>query len=304
MQTPWRDIAVSDAHVHFLSHAFFEGLSRQKGASIDAHLSGLGIEVPNEDPAILANRWVEELDKHGVRSTVLIASIPDDEASIAIAVRAFPERFYGYFMLDPTQLNAVQRVDSAIENGLRGICFFPAMHRYAMHDDCAVAVLESLKDRQGIAVFVHCGVLSVGIRAKVGLPSRFDMRFSNPIDLHSVALRFPNLNFVIPHFGAGYFREALMLADLCPNVYFDTSSTNSWVKYQAPSMEVRDAFRKSLELLGPRRLLFGTDSSFFPRGWHRAVFEIQVGLLSDLGASAGDAELILGGNLRRILAAS
>ena len=38
--------------------------------------------------------------------------------------------------------DAVQRVESAIENGLRGICFFPAMHRYAMHDDCAVAVLD------------------------------------------------------------------------------------------------------------------------------------------------------------------
>jgi predicted TIM-barrel fold metal-dependent hydrolase len=303
MQTPWRDIAVSDAHVHFLSRAFFEGLGRQKGASIDAQLSGLGIEIPTEDPTTLANRWVQELDKHGVRSTVLIASIPGDEAPLTKAVRAFPERFHGYFMLDPTQSNAVQRVDSAIENGLRGICFFPAMHRYAMHDECAVAVLESLQDRQGIAVFVHCGVLSVGIRAKLGLPSRFDMRFSNPIDLHSVALRFPNLNFVIPHFGAGYFREALMLADLCPNVYFDTSSTNSWVKYQTPAIEVHDAFRKSLELLGPRRLLFGTDSSFFPRGWHRAVFETQVSILSDLGTSADDAELILGANLRRILAA-
>ena len=93
-----------------------------------------------------------------------------------------------------------------------------------------------------------------------------------------------------------------MLADLCPNVYFDTSSTNSWVKYHAPSMEVRDAFRKSLDLLGPRRLLFGTDSSFFPRGWHRAIFDAQVNLLFDLGVSADEAELIFGANLRRILA--
>ena len=127
------------------------------------------------------------------------------------------------------------------------------------------------------------------------------MRFSNPIDLHSIALRFPDLNFVIPHFGAGYFREALMVADLCPNVYFDTSSTNSWVKYQAPMMEVRDAFRRSLNLLGPRRLLFGTDSSFFPRGWHRASSIRRSSLLFDLGVSGDDAELIFGANLRRLL---
>ena len=84
---------------------------------------------------------------------------------------------------------------------------FPCDASIFDHDECVLAVLES-SDRQGIVVFVHCGVLSVGIRAKIGLPSRFDMRFSNPIDLHSIALRFPNLNFVIPHFGRVISRGA------------------------------------------------------------------------------------------------
>ena len=141
----------------------------------------------------------------------------------------------------------------------------------------------------------------VGIRAKVGLSSHFDMRFSNPIDLHSIALRFPDLNFVIPHFGAGYFREALMVADLCPNVYFDTSSTNSWVRYQPALLDLRDVFRRSIDLLGSRRLLFGTDSSFFPRGWRRDIFDTQANLLFDLGVSSQDAALIFGSNLRHIL---
>ena len=43
----------------------------------------------------------------------------------------------------------------------------------------------------------------------------------------------------LPHFGAGYFREALMLADLCPNVYLDTSSSNSWMRYEGPRPEDR-----------------------------------------------------------------
>src|SRR6202021_737674 len=59
---------------------------------------------------------------------------------------------------------------------------------------------------RGVA-FVHCGVLSVGVRKALGLPSPFDMKFSNPVDLHAVALRFPQLRFVVPHFGAGYLRE-------------------------------------------------------------------------------------------------
>jgi len=301
MKTPWRDIAVSDAHVHFLSDNFFDVLSQQKGAPIADQLKHLGFEAPDPDPAALAARWVQELDHHGVQSAVLIASVPGDEDSVAKAIGHFPDRFYGFFMVDPTQTDAMDRVGRAIDKGMRGICLFPAMHRYSMSDERINALLEDVANRTGTIVFIHCGVLSVGIRAKLGLQSRFDMRFSNPVDVHAAALRFPQINFVIPHFGAGYFREALMVADLCPNVYFDTSSTNSWVKYQGPMMELADAFRRLLELLGAHRLLFGTDSSYFPRGWHRSIFDSQVNLLFDMGVTTDDAELIFGGNLRRIL---
>ncbi len=99
------------------------------------------------------------------------------------------------------------------------------MHGYSIHDDCVRPVFE-WAEQDHRAVFVHCGVLSVGVRGKLGLQSPFDMRFSNPIDLHAVALRYPSVPIIVPHFGAGYFREALMLADLCPNVYLDTSSSN------------------------------------------------------------------------------
>ena len=44
-------------------------------------------------------------------------------------------------------------------------------------------------------------MLTVGVRRKLGLASPFDMRYSNPIDLHAIALLHPKLNFVVPHFG-------------------------------------------------------------------------------------------------------
>ncbi len=104
--------------------------------------------------------------------------------------------------------------------------------------------------------FVHCGVLSVGVRKKLGLPSPFDMRFSNPIDLHAVASRYPQVRFIVPHFGAGYFREALMLCDLCPNVYLDTSSSNSWTRYEEAHLDLRTVFRRALDVAGPQTPAF------------------------------------------------
>ena len=172
-----------------------------------------------------------------------------------------------------------------------------------IHDDRAAALLDAAAAKPGTVVFVHCGVLSVGARKKLGLPSLFDMRFSNPIDLHAVALRYPHVRFVVPHFGAGYFREALMLCDLCPNVYLDTSSGNSWIKYEEGHPDIRAVLRRALDVAGPKRLLFGTDSSFYPRGWNRPVFEAQTTALYELGLEAEQARLVLHDNLAQLFLA-
>jgi predicted TIM-barrel fold metal-dependent hydrolase len=140
--------------------------------------------------------------------------------------------------------------------------------------------------------------LTVGIRKKLGLPSPFDMRYSNPIEIHALAQRNPGVKFIVPHFGAGYLREALMLADLCPNVLLDTSSSNSWMRYEG--LELKTVLRRALDVVGAQRLLFGTDSSFFPRAWNYEVYEAQQRALLDLGVSGSDARAILEENLVRV----
>ena len=302
MQTPWGDIEVADAHVHFFSPTFFKALAQQKGQAEQVRelIAQLGWDPPPINNAALGARWAEELDRHGIARSVLMSSIPDDEASAAEAVRAFPNRFLGYFMFNPKAPDAAGRASRAFDLGMQGLCLFPAMHRFSVQDDVLEPVLALADKRKNVVVFVHTGVLTVGVRKKLGLPSKFDMSFSNPIDLHRVAMDHPGINFVIPHFGAGYFREALMLGDLAPNVHMDTSGTNSWIKYSLPGITLKDVFRKALEVYGPKRLLFGSDSSFFPRGWNRAVFDEQVAVLRELGVDEEAARAIFGGNLRRL----
>lgn len=303
MQSPWGPLAISDAHVHFFSHRFFSLLASQKpGLTLESVARELAWEMPPVEPERLAEAWVRELDRYRVNNAALISSIPGDEDSVAAAIASFPQRFYGYFMLNPASPDAVARVEKALAAGLQGICLFPAMHGYGIQDERVRPVLEAATARRGTIIFVHCGVLTVGVRNKLGLPSPFDLRFSNPIDLHAVALRYPRVTFVIPHFGAGYFRETLMVADLCPNVYLDTSSSNNWMRYQDTHVDLRAVFRRALEVVGAKRLLFGTDSSFFPRGWHAQIFSEQSKALYELGVRAEEARLIFGDNLRGLLA--
>jgi hypothetical protein len=54
-------------------------------------------------------------------------------------------------------------------------------------------------------------------------------------------------------------------------------------------------------VVGPKRLLFGTDSSFFPRGWVHGVIEEQSRILYELAVPTADMASILGGNLQILL---
>ncbi len=300
-QTPcWGEIEVADAHVHFFSPAFFESLAQQEGVpEVGSHL---GWETP-ESLEYLADRWVIELNHHGVDRALLIASIPGDIESVGFAVNRHPERFRGVAMVQPLLDGADLRCASALSDGqIHGIFLFPAMHRYSLHDARVLSVLATVAAYPGAFVYVHCGMLSVGFRRKLGLPCPFDMRYSNPIDLHAVALEFPRLPFVIPHFGAGYLREAPdgSLSSARSSFSSDTSSSNTWMKSDPGGLDLETVFRRTLEVTGPNRLLFGTDSSWFPRGWIEDVFDAQVRGMEKAGVGAEAARAIFGSNFRRL----
>jgi hypothetical protein len=236
-----------------------------------------------------------------VTRAALMASVPGDEESVAAAVAKYRQRIVGYFVTNPTAPGALERAAQAFSAlGLRCACLFPAMHRYPLTDD-RVAKLFELADAHGGALFVHCGYLSIEPRTKLGLPNRFDLRLGDPLALASVASQFPRVPVIIPHFGSGYFREALMAADVCPTIHFDTSSSNSWMKY-IPGLTLADVFRRALAVAGPGRLVFGTDSSFFPRGWRRVIFGAQMTALDEIGVEADACAKILGGNFDRLFA--
>ena len=306
MQTAYGELRVIDAHVHFFSHQFFQSFLRSRGRQFPEHdpqslLQRLGWEVPPSDPVELGRRWVEELDRHGVERAILLGSIMDDEESVGKAVQAFPDRLIGFLRLDPTRPDAAKQVRHAVERlGLKGIKGFPAMECFHAYDERVYPIYEE-SQRLGLPVLFHFGLLQSAIGAVLKLPSQADARFSNPMDLQKAARDFPGVNFIVPHFGAGYFQETLLLAAHCPNVFIDTSSANGWIRYMPYPMELKLVFQRTLEAVGPERIIFGTDSSHFPRGFRREILEEQLGILSALRVSKEDAQLIMGKNICRLL---
>jgi predicted TIM-barrel fold metal-dependent hydrolase len=271
------------------------------GAGAVAHR--LGWDAAAADPAETGRRWVEEMDRHGVERMVSLHTLPGDLESAAKGVAASDKRLAGFVMVNPLSEGPVTTVDRAIrQHGFRGIALFPSMFGFHISDDRCQAVLE-VANRHKLLVFVHCGVLKVGFRDKLNLPSNFDLSLSNPLALRKAAAQFPNVRFIIPHLGSGMLRELLMLADSAPNVFADTSGIGAWGKYLDGHPSEAATLRHAIDLMGAERLLFGTDSSWFPRGWRRDVFNAHLLVFDEIKLNNADVAKILGGNLARLLTA-
>ncbi|MDF2675570.1 MAG: amidohydrolase, partial [Clostridiales bacterium] len=62
-------------------------------------------------------------------------------------------------------------------------------------------------------------------------------------------------------------------------------------------LTVKDLFRKYYETIGSKRIIFGTDSSWFPRGFVRQYFEEQMKDCVELGMYDRDIENIFRDNI-------
>ena len=296
-----------DAHTHFFSRPFFEDLAGQstQPGSLEQRLEALaertGLALPDSDTAAHRDRWLAALDGAQVHHAVTFASLPSEADVVADAVAGSGGRLTGYALVNPRADKDGAVTRSHFEaRGFRGILLFPAMHHFRPSDDVARRVLEAVDEHKGVVV-VHCGMLQVKLRDLLGLPRPFDLSFANPLDLIPAANAFPNVCFVIPHFGAGFFRECLMAGTMCENIYVDTSSSNAWMATQPAATALADVFRRTLDVFGAERVLFGTDSSTFPRGWRSDLYEAQRTALRVCGASESEQNQIFGENAARIL---
>ena len=298
-----------DFHSHFFSRPFFEALAAQSTlpGSIDERVESVakraGLELPSRDLHEHVRRWLKELDTYGVAHLVSFASLPEEANAVSEAAGIADGRITPFALVNPCTEGAADITRELFERGFRGVLLFPAMHRYNLRGDDAAAVFESVQEYGGIAV-VHCGMLQIKLRDLFGLPRPYDLNKARPTALIPAANRYPGVRFVVPHFGAGFFRETLMLGAMCENVHVDSSSSNGWMATQPSKLSLVDVFDRALDVFGPKRVLFGTDSSTFPRGWRKDLYTAQREALGAIGGGGADHEKVFGGNAARLLGLS
>jgi hypothetical protein len=230
------------------------------------------------------------MDRFGVGRAALFGSAPGEQGAVARAVRAYPDRFVGFQMFHPR----AGKIEELSE--MRGVLLFPSMGSFFPDDPICRPVYES-----GKAVFVHLGPLRIAIREKLGLPGAFDEKFGDPVRLVTVLREHPQVPFIVPHFGNGLLAELIRHARGCRNLYLDTSSSNEWMKRTPEYPDLKSVFRAAIDAFGPDRLLFGSDSTVFPRGWRKDVYDAQRAAVAELRLSGSEVDAIFGGNAQRLL---
>ena len=292
-------IDVVDAHAHFFTANTLkawglrgrtrEGFEERTRTRTDM----TSIELPDGTWDV-AQRWVDEMDRYGIFAMGFMVGKEAYEEFVE-AKRRFRGRFIGYANVNPGDPDAVEQVRRAARDGFQGIKLYPSSWSdFHAYDEACYPVYEEAL-RQKLLVFLHFGI-TIGGQA--------DLRYGNPLDIQLPARDFPDLNFVVVHFGAGFFRELLLLQYQADNVLMDSSGSNSWMKYLPYEMDIRMVFERALKTGGPEKIIFGTDSTFFPRGFrynilkaqHDTVRSIQKeGLISEEGV-----DTIFRGNILRL----
>jgi uncharacterized protein len=298
---------LADFHSHLFSRTLFEALGQASplrgtpAERIERVTRSLGLALPSADDEEHLARWLDEMERHGVSHLVSFASAPEELAVVERLAPRAQGRISFFAFADPRRNGAAAELARLLEQGsVRGALFFPALHHYRIDGPEAAAMFEVL-DAHGAPAVVHCGLLKIPLRERFGLPRQVDLGCANPLDLIGPAERFGRVVFVIPHIGAGFLRETLMAGAQCANIMVDTSSSHAWIATQPARLSLADVFERALSVFGPERILFGTDSSTFPRGWRRDLLLAQREALGACGVREEDRARILGMNAAQIL---
>ncbi|MDY6875576.1 MAG: amidohydrolase family protein [Chloroflexota bacterium] len=286
---------IVDAHMHVGHESLISedmlGFVKSKGLWREMHhrLSPEGV--------------VEALDEAEIDQGVIFPltfSPPDRPWQVlndmtATYIQAYPDRLIGFAVVNPREVaQSLAELERAVDElGLRGIKLHPSMQEFYPNDESFFPVYEFAQAR-GIPVLCHTGASAASHPDK----------YSHPLLLDEVAVRFPELYLILAHAGRPMYAEAALLlrkhshvyADLCANV--GRRDGEALLAFVLLALKVYAG--------ATDRLLFGSDYPvFWPAdflGQIRAA--VGGGLAQRLGLqtiSEGELVMILGDNVLSIL---
>ena len=276
---------IIDAHAHMMTAGMFRDMKVRPPKNFPQRM------VDSMQHSVEDNKkaWLGAMDRLGIEKTVFMSIVPLNDEFIRFINSS--DRFVGFARMNPTLPDAVDTMKKELKAGMKGVKLYATSGEFNVGADEAFPFYEFC-EKNKIPITIHFGVTIGG---------RCDLYTGNPIHLSRVLGEFPDLKFSIAHFGAGFFREALMLKYKMDNLYIETSGTNNWLPHQDNFLTLKDVFRKSIDVFGTQRMMFGTDTRIFPDGYREHILKQQQDILMELKLKNSEIEDIMYNNAKGFL---
>lgn len=287
-----------DVHVHRYPHEVFADPVAFAVAKGEKHWRELVAPTKGNSLQGWADRetMLADMDAAGVDQAVLLGWYWEQPETCALQNRWHaewivrdPDRFYAFAAIHPHSPTLSGDLAAARDSGFRGIGeSHPAVQGSTLRDP-AWKTIAAFAVAQDWPLLLH-------VTEPVGRPH--PGRVHTPFeDLLWFASEHPSLKLVLAHWGGGlpfyelnpYVRKRLR------NVYYDVAAS--------PLLYDKAIFRTVLDLVGPDKILYGSDYPLrlHPARSEKPAFAVFLEEIRSAGLSESEEKKILGDNTARLL---
>jgi predicted TIM-barrel fold metal-dependent hydrolase len=232
---------------------------------------------------------IEEMDSSGVDMAVAcgfpwrsLDLCRQHNTYMMEAVRAHPDRLIGLATVNPVAGKASDKeLERCLDGGLKGVGEISAdAQGFRLDDTSTAGRIASVVADAGLFILVHANE-DVGHFYRGKTPT-------NPAAVYRFLEKFPDTTTVLAHWGGGLFFYEMMpeVAKVTSSVYYDTAAS--------PFLYRPQIYRVAVEIVGPGRILFGTDYPLLKMRRH-------LGEIDGAGLSGDVRDAILGRNAKGVL---
>jgi predicted TIM-barrel fold metal-dependent hydrolase len=274
------------------------------------------VEYKDLNEKYSAHEFIQAMDMGGIDKSVILGNDQSDMGSmppwanayvkaatnfededVADFCRQYPERLVGFTSIHPDRYLPHKKIERAIkEFGMKGVKLYPHSGFYPNNPRLDL-VYQKCEDLS-VPVMIHTGPKAVRWQY---------MKYNNPVFIDDVATNFPGLKIIISHGGYPWVEEFMAVVYSNENIIVDITFLDYIEKAFRRSGLTEETMRRLVELIGPRRLVWGSEGPFMNLpmfGVHGPEYyvESQEFLVKRFDfLSEDDKKDILGNNAMRIL---
>lgn len=265
---------------------------QSKQPIIDMHLhvyseKSFGVPMPyNKDGVFLVSSksWTDHLNKvveEMSGNNIVLAYASGDFTIIDYLNKNYPGKFYTSAEIWPTieslsDLDFITELKKKIKNKeIRGIGEVLNFYTGLAPNHPVMDTIYKIAQEFDIPVCLHFAPGPTSIQTYGGFFSEARYRYSNPLLMEDVLVKYPNLRVSFMHAGVpSYTEETFVMFHMFPNTYADIGFLPVWSNYMRASL--KQFLLKAVEYGFTDRIMFGSDAMKWP-----GAIEIGVKYIKD-----------------------